>query len=224
MWSNTLIPCPLNNNYHIFRNFWIFQITKKIVKGKYWIYKNILFVEMIISKLTSYLRNVCQSYQGTIIYIHCFEATKKISIFFFHVTNNCRCWSITQAHFFYGSFMNIFNFDRYHSNFLLEPHGVSPILTKCWWFELWTCHNGQPIGHFGVSFVFTLISLLAKLFGFYFMFFIFSCFLASVQPHLRILFIFLGFCLHLIVVKWAPFAFHSCFFSFSCKWCAYLWL
>ncbi len=89
--------------------------------------------------------------------------------------------------------MNIFNFDQYHSNFLLELHGVFPILSKCCWFELWTCHNGQPIGHFGVSFVFTLVSLLAKLFGFYFMFLIFSCFLASVQPHLRILFSFFGF-------------------------------
>ncbi len=71
--------------------------------------------------------------------------------------------------------MNIFNFDRYHSNFLIgELHGVFPILSKSCWFELWTCHKGQPIGHFGVSFVFTLLSLLAKLLGFDFFFFFFS--------------------------------------------------
>lgn len=157
--------------------------------------------------------------------IYCLEATKKINTFFFDVTDNCRCWFNIQAHFFYGSFMNIFNFNGCHSKFLFgELHGVSPILSKCCWFELWICHKGQPIGHFGVSFVFTLVSLLAKLLRFYFMFLIFPCFLASVQPHLRILFFFLGFCLYLIVVTWAPFASCSCFFSFSCKWCAYLWL
>ncbi len=87
--------------------------------------------------------------------------------------------------FFDGSLVNIFLFWSIPNFLFGELHRVSPILSKCCWFELWTCHKGQPIGHFGVSFVFTLVSLLAKLLGFYFMFLIFPCFLASV--HLRIL-------------------------------------
>lgn len=55
-------------------------------------------------------------------------------------------------------------------------------------FELATKDN--QLATFGVCFVFTLVSLLAKLLGFYFMFLIFPCFLASVQPHLRVLFFF----------------------------------
>jgi hypothetical protein len=54
-------------NYIILRFFKKTKINK--CEGKYWIFKNILFVKIKISKLFNYLTNTWKSCQGTTIVI-----------------------------------------------------------------------------------------------------------------------------------------------------------
>jgi hypothetical protein len=54
------------NSFNIFLKMLIFLIYL-LNNNKVVIFKNLLFVEMIISKLFNYLINMCQSYQSTII-------------------------------------------------------------------------------------------------------------------------------------------------------------
>jgi hypothetical protein len=42
-------------------------IFKKKIEGKYWILKNILFVEMKIPNLINYFKNMCQRCKGNTI-------------------------------------------------------------------------------------------------------------------------------------------------------------
>jgi hypothetical protein len=58
-WYNLTNFHPLAPNLKKIQNF--------INEWKYWVFKNVSFFEMKISKLINYLTNMCQSDQGTMV-------------------------------------------------------------------------------------------------------------------------------------------------------------